>query len=98
MPPRPVENASAARSSTDVDCFVAVTRNGASYDVLGHPSARVAHGWPRAPEESDVFAEWSWNGDTLTVRNDAWGFQPLFYAAASDRIVVSTWLPRLLQL
>jgi hypothetical protein len=50
------------------------------------------------PEESDVFAEWSWNGDTLTVRNDAWGFQPLFYAATSDRIVVSTWLPPLLQL
>ena len=87
-----------AESETNVDCFVAVTRNGAGYEVLGQPAARVAHPWPRTPEESDVFAEWSWNGDTLTVRNDAWGFQPLFYAATSDRIVVSTWLPRLLQL
>ena len=98
MSPRFVDDVSVAKSGTDIDRFVAVTRNGAGYDVLGEPAARVAHPWPRTPEQSDVFAEWSWHGDTLTVRNDAWGFQPLFYAATSDRIVVSTWLPRLLQL
>src|SRR5580765_1565782 len=98
MPPRLVDDASVAESGTNGDCFVAVTRNGAGYDVLGQPAARVAHPWPRTPEESDVFAEWSWDGDTLTVRNDAWGFQPLFYAATNDHIAVSTWLPRLLQL
>ena len=45
-----------------------------------------------------MFADWNWDGKTLHVRNDRWGFQPLFYAADADRIAVATSIPRLLQL
>jgi len=50
------------------------------------------------PASSDVFAEWNWDGNTLAVRNDPWGFQPLFYSANAERIAVATSIPRLLEL
>ena len=67
------------------------------------PCARQPRGTHRSPvaarsASSDVFAEWNWDGNTLAVRNDPWGFQPLFYSASADRIAVATSIPRLLEL
>jgi hypothetical protein len=36
-----------------------------------------------------VFARWEWDGETLTVRNDRYGYYPLFYARTADEIWVS---------
>ncbi len=37
----------------------------------------------------DVGAEWSWNGETLTVANDRFGYYPVFYYQRDDEIGVS---------
>jgi asparagine synthetase B (glutamine-hydrolysing) len=44
-----------------------------------------------------VFAEWTWDGATLTVRTDRYGIRPLYYWADERQIAVSPSLPRLLQ-
>ena len=80
------------------DPYVCIERCTDGFRVRGSAVARIDQPWPRQPASSDVFAEWTWDGDTLDVRNDAWGFQPLFYAAGPDRIAVATSIPRLLEL
>jgi asparagine synthase (glutamine-hydrolysing) len=45
-----------------------------------------------------VFAFWSWSGNRLTVRNDRYGFYPLFYFVRRDEIAVSTSILKLLAL
>jgi hypothetical protein len=42
-----------------------------------------------------VFAEWEWDGTALTVRNDRYGYYPLFYAARGDEIWISPSVYRL---
>jgi asparagine synthase (glutamine-hydrolysing) len=80
------------------DPYICIERHNDRYRVEGSPAARIDHPWPRDPNASDVFAEWGWDGHTLHVRNDPWGFQPLFYVASPDRIAVATSIPRLLEL
>jgi hypothetical protein len=43
-----------------------------------------------------AFAEWTWDGSTLTVRNDRYGLQPLFYWCQAGELGISPSLPRLL--
>ncbi len=45
-----------------------------------------------------VFAEWIWDGNRLTVRNDYSGYYPLFYYANSTVIMVSNSLIKLVAL
>ena len=45
-----------------------------------------------------VFAFWSWSGSRLIVRNDRYGFYPLFYFVRPDEIAVSTSIFKLLAL
>ncbi len=47
---------------------------------------------------SDPFASWHWDGVRLVVRNDRYGFSPLFYCADDDRVIVSPSLATLLAL
>lgn len=80
------------------ESFIVVERTSAGCSVAGHSAARIAHPWPRDPASSDVFAEWRWDGAALTVVNDRWGFQPIFYVASRDRIAVSPSIHVLLRL
>jgi asparagine synthetase B (glutamine-hydrolysing) len=82
----------------DVEPFIAVEWGEAGCVVTGHEAARIAQPWPRDPSSSDVFAEWRWDGTALTVRNDRWGFQPIFYFASKNRIAVSPSIHALLRL
>jgi hypothetical protein len=68
----------AASAAPDDDLYVVIERDERGYRVHGRSAARIDHPWPRDPASSDVFAEWQWDGETLRVRNDRWGFQPLF--------------------
>lgn len=43
-----------------------------------------------------IFAEWSWDGDRLRVRNDRYGFYPAFYSRQDNEICVSHSIVRLL--
>jgi asparagine synthase (glutamine-hydrolysing) len=45
-----------------------------------------------------VFAFWCWSGNRLLVRNDRYGFYPLFYFVRRDEIAVSTSILKLLAL
>src|SRR4051794_7811321 len=82
----------------ETEPFIVVDRTPAGCSVAGAAAARVAQPWPRDASSSDVFAEWRWDGAALTVCNDRWGFQPIFYFASNDRIAVSTSVPALLRL
>jgi len=62
--------------------FFHAKRVGAEFVTRGVP--RHALGRP-----DGVCAEWVWDGTSLTVRNDRYGFLPLFYAAEGDEIWVS---------
>lgn len=51
----------------------------------------------RSGSPSDgVFAGWRWDGRTLTVEVDRYGFYPLFYYCRDDEFAISTSLVRLL--
>jgi asparagine synthase (glutamine-hydrolysing) len=43
------------------------------------------------------FFEWRWDGHTLAIENDRYGFYPLFYYAAKDEFVISPSLLTLLR-
>jgi hypothetical protein len=45
-----------------------------------------------------VFADWTWDGTRLVVRNDRYGFYPLYYFAQAGEIAISTSITTLLQL
>lgn len=43
-----------------------------------------------------VFAEWSWDGRTLTVRNDRLGFYPMYYCHRNGEIIISPSIVKLI--
>jgi asparagine synthase (glutamine-hydrolysing) len=68
--------------------FFHAKRVGAEFRTRG--VARCAVGRP-----DGVFAEWAWDGSSLTICNDRYGFFPLFYAARGDELWVSPSLFKL---
>lgn len=50
----------------------------------------------KSGKSDGIYAEWSWDGDRLTVRNDRYGFFPLFYSIQDNEICVSNSIFRLL--
>jgi len=75
---------------------VAIAGNG--YKVAGTPSLALGHKLEpaRTPIPDGTFAEWSWDGSRLTVRNDRYGCYPLYYFTRPGEICVSTSIPELL--
>lgn len=69
----------------------AVSAGGPSRHFQGY---RVPGDWDGIPQ--GVWAEWTWDGTELVVRNDRLGFSPLFWFATDDRIGVSPSLAELL--
>lgn len=66
------------------------TRGSATY-LLGH---RVRRDTGRS--DDGVFAEWGWDGETLTATNDRYGMHPLFFCAARDAVWISPSIVALL--
>ena len=58
---------------------------------VGEPQGTRGHQLrnPRRADSDGVFVQWSWNGTSLTLRNDRYGFYPVFYFASDDEIAVS---------
>jgi asparagine synthase (glutamine-hydrolysing) len=78
---------------TDCDLQLAtpclrVSRDKGSYVLSGEPSYRGGTGGPGNASPT-LFAEWSWDGETLVVRNDRYGMWPLYYACDQEGIAVS---------
>lgn len=45
----------------------------------------------------NVFAEWNWDGETLTLLNDRYGFYPIYYFQRENEFAVSPSIERLLE-
>lgn len=45
-----------------------------------------------------VFAEWNWDGDRLILKNDRYGFYPIYYFKGITEIAVSPSISKLLEL
>ncbi|HJW74749.1 MAG TPA: hypothetical protein VJ787_03650, partial [Thermoleophilia bacterium] len=61
--------------------------------VEGLPQHRLGH---RVGPADGIFAEWLWDGQSLTANNDRYGFYPLFYYAVDHEIAVSPSIAQLL--
>ena len=67
---------------------------------------RAAETWEVEGCESYAFGDspdghyvrWSWDGAKALVRNDRYGFSPVFYSATPGRFIVSDSIPKLLAL
>jgi asparagine synthase (glutamine-hydrolysing) len=46
----------------------------------------------------NVFSEWDWNGEKLTLTNDRYGFYPIYYFCRENEFAVSPSLNKLLEL
>jgi len=73
--------------------FFCVKAGAAGIIVSGPPSLRI--GQPAG--EPGVFADWRWDGVSLEVRNDRYGFQPLYCWASDAGVALSTSVKRLLE-
>jgi asparagine synthase (glutamine-hydrolysing) len=71
-------------------------RNGVT--VRGHLSCDLGHRLP-SPDQAipdGVFGGWTWDGRTLRVEHDRYGFYPLFYYCRADEFAISPSLVTLL--
>jgi len=80
------------------DPFFRAAIAGNRYEIAGTPSLALGHKLEpaRIPIPDGIFAEWSWDGRRLTVRNDRYGFYPLYYFSRPGEICVSPSIPELL--
>jgi len=78
--------------------YLRLTVRGNDVGIDGTQQVCVAQPWPRDPSSSDVAVQWRWDGDTLVVDSDRWGFAPIFYLLGPDRVAVATSIPVLLRL
>ena len=72
---------------------------GSHTETRGIPSCMLGHkisGDGNKPDDG-IFAEWRWDGHTLRVQNDRYGFYPLFYFCVGQEICVSASIPTLLE-
>ena len=51
---------------------------------------------PRRQDVDGVFVEWNWDGTSLRLRNDRYGFYPVFYFSTDTEIAVSDSIDSLL--
>ncbi len=73
---------------------------GDHFETTGLSSCFLGHQLPRpnSAKPDGVFAEWSWDGSRLCVRNDRYGFYPLYYYTREGEIALSPSIARLLAL
>jgi asparagine synthase (glutamine-hydrolysing) len=79
--------------------FIHIKRKCNRYEIEGQSSCFVGHVLPSARYErpDGIYAEWIWNGDRLIVRNDRYGFYPLYYFVGKNEIAVSPSLTKLIE-
>jgi len=75
----------------------AVKRDG-RFEITGSPSVSLGHKLQssRNATPDGIFAEWLWDGSRLLVRNDRYGFYPLYYFVRKGEVCVSTSILELL--
>lgn len=83
--------------TTDRPCFYARYAHD-QIETKGVNSHSFGHKIDREPgtKPDGVFAEWSWDGDKLTVTNDRYGLLPLYYCSVDNEIYLSTSIRQML--
>src|SRR5687768_16931075 len=78
--------------------FFHINKIGLHTETRGIPSCYLGHkvGNDKNTGPDGVFAEWMWDGHALRVRNDRYGFYPIFYFCKEQEICLSTSIPALL--
>ncbi len=78
--------------------YFCVRKRGELWETRGVSSCTLGHRLPGSAQGSQdgIYAAWHWDGQTLHVDNDRYGFYPLYYFHSSDGIGVSPSLVRLL--
>ncbi|MFN9718631.1 MAG: asparagine synthase-related protein [Planctomycetota bacterium] len=66
------------------------------YSVSSAADPHVGDSEADQHRKGGVWARWAWNGSTLTVTNDRFGFLPIYFAELPDGFVVSTSIPEIL--
>ena len=74
------------------DTTLRLRRSGGRWVAHGAASCRVGAPPADIPEGQEPFAEWSWDGERLSVRNDRYGLQPMFVATEPGGLILSTSL------
>jgi len=80
--------------------FFRVRKVGEHWETEGLPSCHLGHELPAAQgnKPEGIFAQWSWDGSRLQVRNDRYGFYPLYYFARDGEIALSNSILKLIEL
>jgi len=80
--------------------FFRVRKVGEHWETEGLPSCHLGHELPAAQgnKPEGIFAQWSWDGSRLQVRNDRYGFYPLYYVARDGEIALSNSILKLIEL
>jgi len=71
--------------------FFKVSAGSSGSAASGVPQCTLGHRVQQSPSDvpQGVFAEWNWDGTTLTAQVDRIGFYPLFVAEAPDGVSIS---------
>ena len=74
-------------------------KTGAQVETSGTPAVLLGHQLrhEQGAKPDGVFVEWAWDGTRLTVRNDRYGFYPLFFYCKNQEICISPSIARLVQ-
>ena len=81
------------------DCFLHIRREADGFEIAGPAAGMAGHKIQNSGRTvpDGIFAEWAWDGGRLQIRNDRYGFHPIYYFANRDEIAVSTSIVRLLE-
>ncbi len=79
--------------------YICVRRSASGVEFEGQASCNLGYRTKTAAggNEEGIFACWQWDGTRLTVRNDRYGFFPLFYFRDTRGVCISTSLAKLLE-
>jgi len=79
--------------------FIHIRRGASGFELKGLGDCVLGHKIqnPARTDVDGIFVEWFWDGSRLKVRNDRYGFYPVYYFANADEIAVSTSICRLLE-
>lgn len=77
--------------------FFSARKEGDKIFTKGDARCLAGHRIEGPGQSSDgIFAEWSWDGERLTARNDRYGFHPLYYFKRENEVSISHSIVRLL--
>lgn len=71
--------------------FIKLTFANGKSEINGKPHVFLGN------KSCNTFAEWNWEGDKLIVKNDRFGFYPLYYLEKPNEIIVSNSISKLLE-